>query len=95
MKGAQTRYSGSWPVRTMMFLRRKKSDASNRIPELIAFSERVVPLIGGASSQPRRLAEVASTSSLQWHSAWDQHLCLNQAIKSDARTSMRYEVQSS
>ncbi len=87
MKEAQTRYRGSWPVRTMTFLRRKKSDASNRIPELLAFSERVVPLIGDTSSQPRRLAEVASTSGNQRHSASCRQLCLNQAVKSDARTS--------
>jgi hypothetical protein len=50
---------------TMMRLRRNEIDASSRKPGWQAFSEFAASLIRGASSQARRLVQVASMPQLQ------------------------------
>jgi hypothetical protein len=50
---------------TMMYLRRRKSDASSRNPGWQALSDFVASLTGGAVSQARRLVQVASMSQHQ------------------------------
>jgi hypothetical protein len=52
-------------ARPVMRLRRKKFDASKYKPGRKAFSDFVVSLLGGASSQARRLVQVASMPQLQ------------------------------
>jgi hypothetical protein len=66
MYGVQIKESGKRQVRAMMCLRRKVSDASKGKPGWKAFSESVLPLIGGAGSQARHLTQVSSASQHQW-----------------------------
>jgi hypothetical protein len=87
MYGVQIVECGKWQARTMMRLRRKQSDASKRKPGRQVFSESEGPLFGGAGLQARRLVQIARAAEIQWHGTSHRHLCLNQAIKSDARTS--------
>ena len=87
MYGVQINESGMRHARTMMRLRRAKSDAATGKPGRQAFSDFVAPLSGGAGLQARRLVQVASMPIIQWCGTSQQHLRLNKAIKTDARTS--------
>lgn len=66
MNGAQIKASDNRQARSMMRLHRKEYDVSKRKPGLKAFSERGVPLLGGASLVARRLVRIASASQYQW-----------------------------
>lgn len=66
MYGAQILVSSNRQVHTMMLLRRMESDASRSKPGWKAFSDSVVPLLGGAKSQASYLVQVASKSQHQW-----------------------------
>ena len=57
--------SGKWQEHAMMYLRRRKSDASSHNPGWQALRDVVVSVLGGAGSQARRLVQVASASQLQ------------------------------
>jgi hypothetical protein len=65
MYGAQIKESGKQQACAMMYLRRKEFDASKGSPVWQASSDFMAPIIGGASSQVRRLEQVASMSQLQ------------------------------
>jgi hypothetical protein len=66
MYGAEFMESGKRQEHTMMYLRRRESDALSRNPGWQALSDFVALLLGGAGSQVRRLVQFASMSQHQW-----------------------------
>ena len=59
--------SGKRQEHTMMYLRRRKSDALNRNPGWQALSDFVASFVVGANLQVGHLAQIARSSSHQTH----------------------------
>jgi hypothetical protein len=90
MYGAQIEKIAKRKHRAMMRLRGKYSDASRRNLGLKAFSEYVVPLVGGARSQARHMAQVARVTQHQWRAPRIVAGALTSCSSGSANTPLRY-----